>query len=374
MVDDIFMLDQLEQFLKDHQAETIFVNKGVNSDSGLTTCVPEEKYTSLAKNVDNKFMHNVLSESRVVKNDEEIEIMRWASKITCEAHVNVMRNVKPGQRESQLESFFKYDCEQRYFCGRVQPYHSICGCGPGAATLHYHDNDKWLHDGEMMLTDQGHQVHHYASDVTTSFPVNGKFTKKQKDIYDIVLKANRTVFAALKPGVNWKDMHLLAEKVTLEGLVELGLVTGDVTEMLEGRVGFIFQPHGLGHLIGLDVHDVGGYLNEDSDPSLATPERDNRPGLKNVRTARDMKAGMCMTIEPGCYFRDFLLKGELDSLDINLKYLNLDLIKEYQKEVGGVRIEDVVLITETGCELLSDEVPRSTEEIEVCMRGEDWRK
>lgn len=185
-------------------------------------------------------MHNILSESRVIKNDEEIKIMRWASKITCEAHCNVMRNVKPGQRESQLESFFKYDCEQRYFCGRVQPYHSICGCGPGAATLHYHDNDKWLKDGEMMLTDQGHQVHHYTSDVTTSFPVNGKFTQKQKHIYDLVLKANRTVFSALKPGVNWKDMHLLAERVTLEGLIELGLISGDVEEMLEGRVGFIF--------------------------------------------------------------------------------------------------------------------------------------
>lgn len=164
-------------------------------------------------------------------------------------------------------------------------------------------------------------------------------------------------------------MHLLAERVTLEGLVELGLISGDVDEMLAGRVGFIFQPHGLGHLIGLDVHDVGGYLNGDSVPQLETPERDQRPGLKNVRTARDMKAGMCMTIEPGCYFRDFLLNGELDKekLNIDLKYLNLDKIKEYQKEVGGVRIEDVVLITETGCELLSDEVPRTVEEIEACM-------
>ena len=118
MVDEIYYVDQLDQFLKDHSPETIFVNKGVNSDSGLTTCVPDAKYLTGAK-VDDKFMHNILSESRVIKNDEEIEIMRWASKITCEAHCNVMRNVKPGQRESQLESFFKYDCEQKYFCGRV---------------------------------------------------------------------------------------------------------------------------------------------------------------------------------------------------------------------------------------------------------------
>lgn len=221
-----------------------------------------------------------------------------------------------------------------------------------------------------MLTDQGHQVHHYASDVTTSFPVNGKFTQKQKDIYNLVLKCNRAVFAELKPGVNWKQMHLLSEKVMLDGLLELGIVTGDVNEMLEGRLGFIFQPHGLGHLIGLDVHDAGGYL----EGVCCTPERDQRPGLKNVRTARDMQEGMCMTIEPGCYFRDFLIDGEFDKTKINidLKYLNLEKIREYQKEVNGVRIEDVVAITKDGCELLSFGVPRTTEEIEACMRGDDW--
>jgi len=126
----------------------------------------------------------------------------------------------------------------------------------------------------------------------------------------------------------------------------------------------------MGHLIGLDTHDVGGYMEG------KTPDRDTQPGLKNLRTAREMRVGMCMTIEPGCYFRDFLLDGELDKnkLNIELKYLNRDKIKEYQAEVGGVRIEDVVLLTETGCELLSFGVPRTVEEIESCMRGEDWTK
>jgi len=213
-------------------------------------------------------------------------------------------------------------------------------------------------------------VHHYVSDVTTSFPVNGKFTKKQAEIYNIVLKANREIMANLKPGSNYKDLHLMGERITLEELKKLGLVSGDVDEMLKGRLGFVFQPHGMGHLIGLDTHDVGGYMEG------ITPERDQQPGLKNLRTAREMKAGMCMTIEPGCYFRDFLLDGELDKnkLNIDLKYLNRDKIKEYQEEVGGVRIEDVVLVTETGCELLSFGVPRTVEEIESCMRGEDWTK
>jgi len=223
-----------------------------------------------------------------------------------------------------------------------------------------------------MLTDQGHQVHHYASDVTTSFPVNGKFTEKQRSIYNIVLKCNRAVFDALKPGVNWKEMHLLSERIMLEGLKELGLVEGDVQEMLDGRLGFIFQPHGLGHLIGLDVHDAGGYMKG----VCETPERDQRPGLKNVRTARDMKTGMCMTIEPGLYFRDFLLDGELtkEQLDVSLKYINREKIREYQQEVCGVRIEDVIAITDIGAELLSFGVPRTPEEIEACMRGDDWTK
>ena len=134
-------------------------------------------------------------------------------------------------------------------------------------------------------------------------------------------------------------------------------MNGNVDEMIGKRLGFIFMPHGLGHLIGLDVHDVGGYLKD------ITPDRDQRPGLKNLRTARDLKAGMCITIEPGCYFRDFLLNGEFDKskLDIDLKYINLDKVREYQKEVGGIRVEDIVVITENGAENITNEVPRTVE-------------
>jgi len=165
-------------------------------------------------------------------------------------------------------------------------------------------------------------------------------------------------------------MHILAEKVTLTGLKELGIVTGDIDEMVKGRVGFIFQPHGLGHLIGLDVHDVGGYLENYKD----TP-RDPQPGLKGLRCGRIMKPGMCVTIEPGCYFRDFLLKGELpkDQLDIDLSYINLEKIKEYQEEISGVRIEDIICITEDGNEHITKAIPRTVEEIEACMRGDDWK-
>lgn len=130
----------------------------------------------------------------MTKTPAEIHAMRWASQITCEAHVNVMRNCKPGLKEMQLESFFNFYGQQHYYTGRVAPYGSICGCGPSAATLHYQTNWGYLKDGQTMLTDQGHSLHHYCSDVTTSFPVNGKFTKKQAEIYSLVLKASRSVF------------------------------------------------------------------------------------------------------------------------------------------------------------------------------------
>ena len=140
--------------------------------------------------------------------------------------------------------------------------------------------------------------------MTISFPVNGRFTEKQAQIYNLVLKASRAVFAKLAPGVDWVDCHKLAEQIILEGLVELGCLTGDVGEMMEKRIGFLFMPHGLGHFIGLDCHDVGGYLAH-------TPKRNAQPGLGNLRTARIIEAGNVITIEPGCYFRDFLLDGEV---------------------------------------------------------------
>lgn len=137
----------------------------------------------------------------------------------------------------------------------------------------------------------------YAADITCSFPINGKFTADQKLIYNAVLKARDAVMAAAKPGVAWTDMHLLANRAVLTSLKEGGLLVGDVEDMIKAGLNEIFQPHGLGHLLGLDVHDVGGYLS-------GHPERSKEPGLRKLRTARTLLAGMVLTIEPGCYFID----------------------------------------------------------------------
>lgn len=135
----------------------------------------------------------------------------------------------------------------------------------------------------------------YAADITCTFPVDGKFTPDQKFIYESVLAANLAVFKAGKPGVSWRDMHLLSNKVLLEELKKGGLLQGSVEEMMEADLAAIFQPHGLGHLMGLDVHDVGGYLE-------GYPERATRPGVRSLRTARNLEENMILTIEPGCYF------------------------------------------------------------------------
>lgn len=175
---DVFYVDEIEQWLADRKAAQIYLNAGVNSDSGLDNMIPEEKYWKFHEGVDKDTMYEILANCRVTKTEQEIDVMRWATKITVEGHVEVLRKIRDGMRESDLESIFKAFCEQKYKCGRVQPYCSIVGCGPTAATLHYNDNNKRVQDGETMLIDQAHSVHHYASDITSSFPVNGKFTKK----------------------------------------------------------------------------------------------------------------------------------------------------------------------------------------------------
>ncbi len=189
---EVRYVDEIEETLKSFQG-TLFLNDGVNSDSGLKTILPDEKYLK-DKVLDRETLYEILAESRVVKNDEEILALRWASQITAEAHCEVLRKVKENMRESQVESHFNFFGQQNYYTGRVAPYLSICGCGHTAATLHYNVNNQTLKNGQTMLTDQGHTFHHYISDVTTVFPVNGKFTQKQAEIYNIVLRAQRNVF------------------------------------------------------------------------------------------------------------------------------------------------------------------------------------
>lgn len=265
--------------------------------------------------------------------------------------------------EYELEALFQYYCH-RYGAMRHMSYTCICATGENPAILHYGHagapNDRQLTSKDMCLFDMGGEYYCYASDITCSFPVAGRFTKEQRIIYEAVLGANREVMKNVKPNVSWVDMHLLAERTQLEHLKDAGLVQGDIDEMMNARVGAVFMPHGLGHMIGIDTHDVGGYLEPQTRSTL--------PGLKSLRTNRLLKERMCLTIEPGIYFNPCLLNKAYEDDDLK-KYLNKNEIDKYL-HVGGVRIEDDIVITQDGCELLT-KVPRSCDEIEEWMKHND---
>jgi Xaa-Pro dipeptidase len=282
--------------------------------------------------------------SRVIKSPDEIEILRYVAKVSSDAHKKVMQCIRPGMHEYQCEAEFLAYCYGVGGCRHVS-YTCICGVGNNSAILHYghagSPNDREIRDGEMCLFDMGANYGGYAADITCSFPANGKFTADQRMIYNAVLAARNAVCGACKDGESWVDMHLLANRVMLGELKKGNVVKGDVDAMIAAGINAVFQPHGLGHLIGLDVHDVGGYMEKD-------PPRPVAPGVNRLRTARVMRAGMYMTIEPGCYFIDPLLDQALAD-PVKAAFLVPETIARF-RGFGGVRIEDDVLITKTGIE------------------------
>ncbi|CAI2733373.1 unnamed protein product [Schistosoma spindalis] len=358
-VDETHYTDEIASYLSLWNATLLLTLCGVNTDSHRPT--PEATFYGIEKfQVNRNILHHEIVSCRVIKTDMELDVIRYTNRISSAAHRHLMRSVKPGMYQYQAESIFRHYC---YFHGgmRHMSYTCIAATGCDCAVLHYghagEPNEHQILDGEMCLFDMGGEYYCYSSDITCSFPVNGRFTDDQKLIYNAVLCASRAVLNEIKPGADWVQLHQLAEREILTHLREGGLLLGDINEMMKSRLGAIFMPHGLGHLLGCDVHDVGGYLND-------TPSRSSQPGLKNLRTARLLQANMVMTVEPGCYFIERLLNQALSS-DILSKFIDRGQIERFRK-FGGVRIEDNIIVTETGHELLTD-VPRTIEEIEAWM-------
>jgi len=347
----------------------ILLLSGPNSDSGKTSAAPTlpKSLEIYADSTD--FLHNLLAECRVVKSPHELQLMRHVTELTSLAHVYTMSRTRPGMMEYQSESLFRH-YSYYSFGARHLGYTAICGCGPNGAVLHYGHagapNERQLQDGDMCLFDMGAEYCCYGSDVTCSFPANGKFTDRQRRVYCGVLNAQISVYNMLKPGVSYVDCHKAAEKEILRALVDLNIVLiGDksLDELVEMRLGAIFMPHGLGHLIGIDTHDVGGY-------NPGCPDRIMQPGLKSLRMARTMIEGMVLTVEPGCYFIDHLMDGAIaDGSDFQ-QYINADIMNEF-RGFGGVRLEDVVTITADGCQNYTI-CPRTVEEVEHVCSGGKW--
>jgi Xaa-Pro dipeptidase len=357
-VDEAYHVDEIVAVLKEKNPSVILTLRGLNTDSESYT--KEATFDGIKEfTVNSKILHPEITECRVFKTDLELEVMRYANRISSDAHKKVMKAVKPGIYEYQAESVFLQHC---YWHGGMRhvAYTCICASGNNSSVLHYghagEPNSKVIHDGDMCLFDLGGEYYCYVSDITCTFPANGKFTPEQRLIYEAVLAANRAVMAACKPGEKWADMHRLAERVLLERLKDGGLLLGNVDDMLAVHLGAVFMPHGLGHLLGLDVHDVGGFPEG--------LERINEPGIKNLRTTRTLEERIVITIEPGCYFINKLLDDAFANAD-QAKFLVKEKIDAY-RGFGGVRIEDNVAITADGVELLT-KVPRTVEEIEAWM-------
>ncbi len=266
----------------------------------------------------------VLHEMRLIKSAEEIELMQRAADIAAEAHIEAMKAARPGMKEYEIEALLEYYFRRH---GASAPaYTSIVGSGANATVLHYVTNDGTLNDGDLLLIDAGAEYRGYASDITRTFPVNGRFTEPQREIYELVLETQVACVEMVRPGVTNDEIKQRSIEMLTEGMVRLGLLQGEPEKLIEEEKYKQFYMHGLGHYLGMDVHDVGRYYHKDE--------------------ARKLEPGMVMTVEPGLYVA-------ADTKDIPEKYLGI-----------GVRIEDDVLVTENGPRVLSSKAPKHVEEIE----------
>ncbi|TBU72356.1 Xaa-Pro aminopeptidase [Pseudomonas daroniae] len=272
-------------------------------------------------------LNHLLHDLRLYKSAGEVKVMREAAQISARAHVRAMQASRAGLYEYHLEA--ELDYEFRKGGAKMPAYGSIVAAGRNACILHYRENDALLKDGDVVLIDAGCEIDCYASDITRTFPVSGKFSPEQKAIYEIVLAANMEAFKHIAPGRHWNEAHEATVRVITAGLVELGLLKGNVDELIAAEAYKPFYMHRAGHWLGMDVHDVGEY--------------------KVGGEWRVLEVGMAMTVEPGIYIA-------VDNQSVAKKWRGI-----------GVRIEDDVVVTKTGCEILTGDVPKAVDEIEALM-------
>ena len=361
-VDGARFLHELETDLSQAQTSTIYIlGGGVNKYSGKGPLAPDFPWFRNFK-INNSVLYHVFNEVKLHKSEEEMTLLREAARIGSGAHVYVLQNVKPGINESHIQTIFRFFCGMHSPTVKV-PYEEICAAGKNAAVLHYNENSSRIHDGQLVLVDAGAKVNGYNSDITVTFPINGKFSEKQAAIYKVVLQAHNQIRENAKAGVHWQDLHVMAEKVILQGLLQLGLIQyGTVEELWEKRISYYFFPHGIGHYIGTYVHDLQG------NPDLEN-EKKHIPH-QNLRFHRTLEESMAVTNEPGIYFIERLIRKAENDESIK-DHFNFPLIHEYAKEVQGIRIEDMLLIHKDSAEGLT-KVPRTVEQIEKCMARQAW--
>lgn len=294
---------------------------------------------------------------RSYKEDCEIEEIEKAVDIAYEMHTTAMKMCKPGVKEQEIFGAIEGIALSKGMGTSFPIILSING-----QTLHNHSHDNILTEGRMMVTDAGAETNmHYASDITRTTPVGGKFNSRQKEIYEIVLEANIKAIENARPGKSNKELHLEACKVLATGLKGLGLMKGDVDEAVARGAHALFMPHGLGHMMGMDVHDMED-LGENYVGYNEEVKRSDQFGLAFLRFGLPFKPGHVFTIEPGCYFIPELIE-KWKTEKMHKEFINYDTAEKYL-DFGGVRIEDDVLITESGHKVLGKPIPKTLKEVE----------
>ncbi len=272
---------------------------------------------------------HLLHELRLYKSAEELGVMRRVASITAHAHIRAMQKARPGLYEFELEAELMHEF-LRHGCA-APAYNTIVGSGANACILHYIDNRRQMQHGDLVLIDAGGELDHYAADITRTFPVNGRFTPEQKAIYELVLASQEAAIAEVHPDNHWNRPHEVVVDVLTRGLIDLGLLQGSVSENIEKGTYREFFMHRTGHWLGMDVHDVGDYKIADE--------------------WRQLEPGMVLTIEPGLY-----ISPDCEKVDPRWRGI-------------GVRIEDDVLVTRQGAEVLTVAAPKRVDDIEQLMRG-----
>jgi Xaa-Pro aminopeptidase len=283
--------------------------------------------TGVTAPVEIRDLRVALDEMRLVKDAHEIATMRRAASISAGAHVRAMRATRPGAMEYEVEAELLY--EFRRHGAQFPAYWPIVAGGANACVLHYRDNSERLADGDLLLIDAGCELDGYAADITRTFPVNGRFSGPQRDVYDLVLAAQAAAIAEVRPGHGWNAPHDAAVRVLAQGFIDLGLCSGTFDEVMEKELYKQFYMHRTGHWLGLDVHDAGDY--------------------KERGEWKPLVPGMTLTVEPGCYVRP--------ADGVPERFWNI-----------GVRIEDDALVTATGCEIVTSGAPKHADDIEALMR------
>jgi Xaa-Pro dipeptidase len=281
-----------------------------------------------------------IDECRVVKDAHEVALIRKANQISTLAHIEAAKAVRTASNEQELYGAFVGTCISNG--AHEQAYHSICASGTSCSTLHYIRNDQPLQDRLNILLDAGAEYECYCADITRTFPVDGEFTIESQQIYDIVDEMQSSCMKMIHGGVNWEDVHVNAHRVAIKRLKEIGILVGDEAEILEKRISVAFMPHGLGHYLGMDTHDTGGHANYEDPDTM----------FKYLRVRGPVPAGAVITVEPGIYFCEFILRPALEDPDF-AKFVDQKVLERYWT-VGGVRIEDDVHVLEDGCENLTD--------------------